>query len=165
MKKQITVLLLALIAASSFVEIQGARPGRPGWGGGRGRGGRYYGRGWRGRGSGWRRWGWGGPYWGVGVNVGRPVVVVRDKYQDFVDNRGHTWWQITNNTPNQIIIEGASGGASINLPSGGSGQLDRGNSFTFTIRDQFGQTKTFDTQDHHVNINMSRNGEIFMKSW
>lgn len=162
-KKRILMLLLAIIALAGSADSLYARRG----GRGGGRGGYYRGRGW-GRGGYYRGRGWGwGPSFGIGVDLTpRERVVVVEK-SEYLDKLGSSFWEIRNKTPYPIKVEAASGGDRERLSPGETEQLDRGNSFNFIIkmRGPYRQTKSVDTRDHYISIEMAPDGNIIMKSW
>jgi hypothetical protein len=171
MKKKTLFLLIFLALTGLVTDTYSVRPrgGRGGWGrggrgwyrGGRGRG---WGRGWRGRGWGWRGRGW----WGPRVGVVWPVVwsTRYDKmYPDYLDRAGHSWWEVTNNTPYPISVANLRGGPSITIGSGETSHLGHPYCFSFSVQTQDGQVRQFRTQHHFINIGLDNRGNLIINTW
>lgn len=175
MKKK-ALFLLAFFALTGLVtdiysiRPRGGRGGRGGaWsrGGWRGRGRRGWGRpGWRGRGwgrPGWRRRGW----WGPRIGVAWPIVWSSryDRmYRDYLDSDGHSWWEVTNNTPYPIDVENLRGGPRITIESGKTSHLGHPYCFSFSVQTPDGQVRQFYTRNHFINIGLDNQGNLVINT-
>lgn len=133
-----------------------------GWGRGRGRG---WGRGWRRRPWGWRRrgWGWDYPYWRGGW-WSPGVAWSVDTYRDYIDNAGQRFWEITNNTPNEIWVRSERGGPQIKINPGATGSLKHPYCFVFTVRTPDG-SQAFTTRNHYISVELDASGELIAETW
>lgn len=159
MKKKALFLLAFFVLAGLVTNSYPLRPrgGRGGWHRGR-----------RGRGRrGWRRPGWRRRWWGPRVGVAWPIVWSSryDRmYRDYLDFAGHSWWEVSNNTPYPIEVENMSGGPRITIESGKTSHVGHPYSFSFSVQTPRGK-RTFNTRDHFINIGLDNMGNLVINTW
>lgn len=158
----------------------GRSGGRAG-GGARWRRGDRGGRRWRdgrrdGRGRRWRRRGWG---WGPYINLGWPwywgdydgyydnyypatpyVPQSTEQAQQYLDNQQSTYWAVSNNTDNALILTNAAGETTTLNPSQQT-QISHAQGFDLKVASPDGQNQTtITTTNHSINFSLSRDGYL-----
>ncbi len=167
MKKKALFLLAFFVLAGLVTNSYPLRPRGHCRGWYCGRRGRSWGR------PGWRR-GWRGyrrPYWrrgwGPRIGVAWPIIWSSryDRmYRDYLDFAGHSWREVTNNTPYSIEVENMSGGPRITIESGKTSHVGHPYSFSFSVQTPRGK-RTFNTQDHFINIVLDNMGNLVINTW
>jgi len=85
-------------------------------------------------------------------------------HSDYKDNQGERFWEVSNSTGHRITL--FAGRDRITLQPGHGTRLYRRGTFVFTVLDEDNnKEKTFETNNHVVDIYKGWTGNIKMRSW
>jgi len=129
--------------------VPGRRVGRPGIPGRRVR-------------PGWRRPGWrrGLRQWGPGIAWSAGVGGTGRN----IDFAGKDFWEITNNTPDIILVKSRRGYSGVRILPGETRSLGHPFSFRFTVESKF-YSGTFGTREHFIRIELDNRGNLITNTW